>query len=597
LTARITTNICQQNREAFFQTIIDYVQKTPKEYPEPLNRKKRKLEVLEIAPPPPPKPPTKEEIKAQKKRDHQLLNLLKVQIQPIMDQIQKKYKKFRQAVIPQAHIQYLLDEMDSNFVRPDIPQFRPYEFDKDKDGVRGLRETATGKFFYNLETTTIEERLSNGFYARPKDYLADIRSLAKDSKHIGDKDRTLKANELLTNVEVDIAGIEAMPVFADCENLYQRQLQRAKEREEKNRKHAVEAAAIENPVGSDIPGSGLFPASQSGPLTLGEPIPGRRPPLTIPAPLSNGHSTTNGASAHEENDVQMGGTDDHTQKTNEHTQKTNEFSQPMQPPSQLRSMASGPFSNPAPVSQISQRSAFQEIPHDASPSNLINDASTTTSGKKTSEGWSTQATNGVSHGQSSSPLDKASADSQNLPDTQQGTSARQSQQGGSDPSSEEQWPHSQAHGLKRGTLQANYPSQTTSSSQHSQSQNPAVPPFTAPTPRPSPSKSKPAGIANLLNDSPIEPTSSQLSSQKDVIMESYFLEDLYRKLVDGSSGCSIEQLEQLNRELMDSLWAQRGEWNRNKVAANLVDVFNETIRDIEEMQRVLQASQPSQMVE
>lgn len=80
-------------------------------------------------------------------------------------------------------------------------------------------------------------------------------------------------------------------------------------------------------------------------------------------------------------------------------------------------------------------------------------------------------------------------------------------------------------------------------------------------------------------------------------MESYFLEDLYRKLVDGSSGCSIEQLEQLNRELMDSLWAQRGEWNRNKVAANLVDVFNETIRDIEEMQRVLQASQPSQMVE
>jgi len=558
-----------------------------------LNRKKRKLEVLEIAPPPPPKPPTKEEIKAQKKRDHQLLNLLKVQIQPIMDQIQKKYKKFRQAVIPQAHIQYLLDEMDPNFVRPDIPQFRPYEFDHDKDGVRGLRETATGKFFYNLETTTIEERLSNGFYARPKDYLADIRSLAKDSKHIGDKDRTLKANELLTNVEVDVAGIEAMPVFADCENLYQRQLQRAKERKEKEKKHMAEAAVLENPVGSDIPAGGLFPASQSGPLTLGEPIPGRRPPLTIAAPtpsgLSNGHSTSNGTSAHD-NDIQMGGTDDHTQKTNE-------FSQPMQAPSQLRSMVSGPFSNPAPVSQISQRSAFQEIPHDASPSNLINDASTTTSGKKTSEGWSTQATNGVSHGQSSSPLDKAGSDSQNLPDTQQGPSARQSQQGGSDPSSEEQWPHSQAHGLMRGTLQAAYPSQTPSSSQHSQSQNPAVPPFNAPAPRPSPSKSKPAGIANLLNDSPVEPTSSQLSSQKDAIIDPYFLEDLYRRLVDGSSGCSIEQMEQLNRELMESLWAQRGEWNRNKVAATLVEVFNETIRDIEEMQKVLQASQPSQLVE
>ena len=56
-----------------------------------MDRKKRKLDVLEIAPPPPPKPPTKEEIKAQKKRDHQLLNMLKVSIQPIMDQIQRRW--------------------------------------------------------------------------------------------------------------------------------------------------------------------------------------------------------------------------------------------------------------------------------------------------------------------------------------------------------------------------------------------------------------------------------------------------------------------------------------------------------------------------
>jgi len=187
-----------------------------------MNRKKRKLDVLEIAPPPPPKEPTKEEIKAQKKRDHQLLNMLKVAIQPIMDQIQRKYRKFRTPVIPQSQIQYLFDELDPNFVRPDIPQFRPFELDTDKDGVPGLRETASGKFFYNLETTTIEERLSNGFYARPKDFVADIRTLAKDAKHIGDKERTLKANELLANVEVDLGAIEANPVFADCENVYQR---------------------------------------------------------------------------------------------------------------------------------------------------------------------------------------------------------------------------------------------------------------------------------------------------------------------------------------------------------------------------------------
>ena len=169
-----------------------------------------------------------------------------------MDQINRKYRKFRTPVIPQNLIQYLYDEMDPDFVRPDIPQFRPFELDTDKDGVRGLRETSSGKFFYNLETTTIEERLSNGFYARPKDFLADIRSLAKDAKHIGDKDRTLRANELLANVEVDIAAIEMQPAFADCENVYVRQLQRTKEKRREDKKRATTGLGFDSIVRSNI---------------------------------------------------------------------------------------------------------------------------------------------------------------------------------------------------------------------------------------------------------------------------------------------------------------------------------------------------------
>lgn len=539
-----------------------------------MNRKKRKLEVLEIAPPPPPKEPTKEEIKALKKRDHQLLNLLKVQIQPIMDQIHRKYKKFRTPVIPQSHIQYLYDEQDPNFVTPDIPQFRPYELGTDKDGVQGLRETASNKFFYNLETTTIEERLSNGFYARPKDFLADIRSLAKDSKHIGDKERTLKANELLANVEVDIATIENQPAFADCENVYLRQLQRTKEREEKYKKRAAAGLGFDSIVRSDIPEDGLNSEQASGPLTLGEAVPGKRPisvvtPLHISSGLSNGFSATSGpfhgqnGSSGPSDDIQMGGTDD-------------QVSQGMQPPDHP-SMTSGPS---RPNTQVSQRSLFQEISHDTSPADIINYASTTTSGKKTSEGWSTQATNGVSDNNSSSPIERAGADS-DLPDTQRNTQ--------NDTSSEE-WPHSQAQAMARGHLGNILPSQTPSSgSQHSQ--NPAVPPFSA-GPRMPVSKSRPTGFANLLNDSPVEPSSSQGSSQKDIIIDEYFVEDLLKRLVEGSSGCSIEQLEQINRELMETLWKMRGEYNRNQVANALAGVFNDTITDIEEMQKVLAASQP-----
>ncbi|KAH7360486.1 hypothetical protein BKA65DRAFT_186045 [Rhexocercosporidium sp. MPI-PUGE-AT-0058] len=569
----------RQSRMEFFATIADYVRKAPKDFPEPLNRKKRKLEVLQIAPPPPPKEPTKEEIKALKKRDHQLLNLLKVQIQPIMDQIHRKYKKFRAPVILQSQIQYLYDERDPNFVRPDLAQFRPFELDTDKDGVQGLRETVSGKFFYNLETTTIEERLSNGFYARPKDFLADIRSLAKDAKHIGDKERALKANELLANVEVDIATIEAQPAFADCENVYQRQLQRAKERQAKQDKRDAEERAFAAGVQSDIPESGMNSDEQnSGPVTLGEGLPGNRPisivtPLRTPSGLSNGFSADsgplhgqNGSGPSHSDDVQMSGTDD-------------QGSQGMQPPGHP-SMTSGPSK---PNTQLSQRSVFQEISHDASPADVINYASTTTSGKKTSEGWSTQATNGISHNNSSSPIDRAGVDSE-LPDTQGNTQ--------NDTSSEE-WAHSQAQAIARGHLNQLLPSQTSSSGSQ-QSQNPAVPPFSA-GPRMPISKSRPTGFANLLNDSPIEPTSSQASSQKDIIIDDFFVEELITRLVDGSSGCSIEQLEQINRELMETLWKMRGEYNRNQVVTALATMFNETITDIEEMQKVLAASQPQHL--
>ncbi|CAG8955209.1 hypothetical protein HYFRA_00007225 [Hymenoscyphus fraxineus] len=567
----------QEQREAFFSTIIEYVKKTPQEFPEPLNRKKRKLEVLEVAPLPPPKPPTKEELKAQKKKDHQLLNILKVQIQPIMDQIQKKYRKFRTPAIQQSQIQYLIDEQDPNFVRPDIPQFRPYELDTDKNGINGLRETASGKFFYNLETTTIEERLSNGFYARPKDFLQDIKSLAKDAKHMDDRDRLLKANELVSNVEVDIMGVEAMPQFADCENVYQRQLQRSKERAEKEKMKDAPQDVFGGVVRSDIPDAEA--------VILNEPAAKRRrleTPVRGSSSLSNGVTSdlvTNGSSAHPGYDTQMSGANDHSQP----------FSQtPMHPPSQMRGGLSGPAQN----SQISQRSTFQEIPHGTSPSQLINDASTTTSGKKTSEGWSTQATNGIAYGAlNSSPIDRPQ-DSQ-LPDTQQNTSLRQSQQGASDPSSDDQWPHSQAQGIARGILQG---STQTPSSGSQYSQNPAVPAFKAPSR--AAAISKPSGFANILNDSPVEEIPSSQPSQdpsQDFVSDTYFVEMLLGSLIKRSSGLNVEQLEQVNRELMETIWKMRGEWNRNKVAATLVEVFNETVNDIEAMQQTQLPSQQSQL--
>lgn len=570
-----------------------------------MNRKLRKLEVLEVAPPPPPREPTKEEIKALKKRDHQILNALKVLIQPIMDQIQRKYRKFRTPVIPQHLIQYLYDEKDPNYVRSNVAQFRPYELEKDKDGIMGLRETASGKFFYNLETTTIEERLSNGFYARPKDFVADIRSLAKDAKNIGDKDRALKANEMLANVEVDLDVIAANPAMADCENVYQRQLQRAKERAEKIRKRAENDDSLAFLVESDIPVQGQNIASVddgSGPIILGEAIPRSHPlshatTFAAPGSQSNGYAAgslhsrrpmSNGSSVPSRvsgEDVQMGGTDDGS--TPQHTPIN---SQAMPPPissqwPRLSRVQSNPSSMPTGVntqgSQISQRSAFQQIPHDLSPTALINDASTTSSGKKTTDPSTgdTQRSNGKLPS-FFSPLDRG--EDVHLPDTQRDESQRSQEAGTS--SSQEQWLHSQAHGLARGQLQHVYHSQTPSSGSQSNSVPLGVDEARA---RP-PHKPSSAPLDAILN---AEPSSSQPSSQKDVIVDDDSIDRLLFTFTTKSSGCSIEQLEQINRELMDTLWKYRGEYNRTKVAVELQKVFNEVIIDIEAMQKVLKASQ------
>lgn len=549
----------------YFSTTLEYVKKKPAEFPDPENRKKRVLEELPVVPAAPPKPPTKAEGKALQKRDHQLLNGLKVQLQPIMDQINRKYKKFRQPVIPPSQIDYLFAESDPNYVRPDLAEgeVRPFEIVKDKHGNDVLRDTASGKCYYNLETTTVEERLSNGFYTRPKDFLFDIKSLAKDAKNIGDKERTLKANELLSNVEVDVASIENSTAHIDWEGLYTRQVERAKVIAEKERKRQALQSIVDR-VQSDL-GGGNDSDSQ-GPVTLGEPVPGSRTTarFMVRSPLSNGHETgeshplSNGTSLVKEGDVQMSGVDDETQPISDESQ--------MGPPSKSQDPSARTG-----MTQISQKSAVISLPPGVSPSAVINEASTTkTSDPSThrSSNWSTQLTNGNHEVQPSG--DDNDVD---IPDTLVVPS-----QGGS---SDEPWPHSQAHALVRGNMASNLASSPSSSQSHV---------------RQTSAKSHSMGLNTLLNDPTPEEQHSSIgnnsgSSASQPLSVEGAVENFLIEVTDSTSGCTIEQLEQINRDLMDEIWRSRHEWNRMKVLGHVTRVFNDTIGDIEGMQDMDPSSQ------
>jgi len=609
----------RENRIEFFGNIIAHLRKSPVDFPDPADRKKRVLEELPVAPPPPPKTLTKEEIKVQRKADLHHLNLLKMRLQPIMDQIHRKYRKFRQPVIPFAQIAYLFDESDPNFVRPDVPgtEKRPYELAEDKEGTGGIRDTLTGKFFYNLETTTIEERLANGYYARPIDFYKDINRLYLDAKNIGDRDRTLKANELRTNVEVDVHDIGQALANQGIrfEEIHQRQLQRVKEAEEKERKRKALQPVVDL-IQSDLPDGD---SDSQGPVGVGLPM-SRQGTTTgarfmVMSPKSNGHTEsshshplTNGTSMMSNQggeDVVMSDISLNTQSD----QASGPLFQWGLPPPRRRL---GDSTRAIAGTQMSQRSAVTTVPPGVSPSAIINDASTTkTSEPSTNRGdpnWSTQnsntqRTNGLhSNDDETQLIDTQSQNRQSLNSLpSQGTS------------SERDWAHSQAAGLAQGLIQPRMGLHQFGGTGLNLSQESSNSPSSSqrPTGR---SSINSASLGNILNDegpasnrtssgtsghTPVTGMTSSSrnsgstsggSSQQPVIHEGRMNEFLHT-LVDQTSGCSVEQLEQINRELMDEIWRTRGEWNRMTVLSTLTSVFNDTIGDIELVQGTLDGSQ------
>ena len=405
-------------------------------------------------PPPAPQPPTKEELKAQKKKDRQTLNYLKLRIQPIMDQIRGKYKKFRTGVIDESQIRYLYEEEDPSLVSTDLPHeqrlaatFRPYEKGVNDRGEPGLIEQASGKFFYNLETVTIEKRLSNGYYKRPKDFLADIKKLTKDAKAIGDVDRLLKANELQANVEVDIGNFDTTEpgLAVECEAVYQRELQREKELSEKAKREAAAEGRPPLQIVSNVPpmNSEVSTEPSLGAIVLGQPtlngilhnpVTPYRPsqPSTLTNGISNGISDLSNLGSHQpDSDPKSIATRaDDTRLTNNSDEGPSEQRETQDssfgPSAQTRPLhhhTGGPASLQQRLSypgSLSQRSAITPMAEGSNPQMYSNDASTTSSDKRmtgSSGPFNTQST-GDQFGPDLRQISGVATSVLHLPDTQ-----------------------------------------------------------------------------------------------------------------------------------------------------------------------------------
>lgn len=561
--------------------------------------------------PAPPEPPkelavmSRSELKAEGKRERFLLNILKLRIQPIMDQIRMRCKKFRFGLIDESQIRYLFEEDDPGKVSTDLPteqrrldQYRPFEKGADERGSPGLVSTETGKFFYNLETVTIEKRLSNGYYKRPKDFLSDIKKLTKDAKSSEDEDRLLKANELQANVEVDMQGIEYeyQHIMPELQAIYERGPKRAREMVEKAKELAVTKGRRLEMVPSNVPpdDARLSTEQSSGPIMLGQPVTnGIVPhPVTPSNPsqpsqwstfangMSGGISDLSDLHGHSNqsngNSVPSRGEID-TRMTSEGTSVERETQNSSFGPSAQTPLPFSYTGGPTNLQQrmsvhgsLSQRSAITPMAEGSNPNDYTNYASTTSSEKAQGLGssgvFSSQARidgpdlTTVSLG----PVTNLPhSESQNIPlnsqllDTQ-GTSS------------------SFRYGSVRN-LTISSGSQNTTNPNNSQSQNSSQPSQTPAVPL----FSRPSNVHSLLNnDVPPKPSTTVSNLVIDRTVTDQFLDDI----VDQTSGFSVEQLEQMYSALMDRIWKTRGDWNRARVTQELRGVFSDLLNDMGEIQ-------------
>lgn len=531
-----------------------------------MNRKKRELEQLPEAPVTAIKTnaPSKEELRVQNNKDRLTLNQLKQHIYPVMEYIKNRYRIFRKPAIDDNLIEYLYEEQLAGHMSTDLTEVaeqrqaeRAFQIAKDDKGVAGLCETSTGKFYYNIEIITIEKRLSNGFYKRPKDFTADIRRLAKDAKMQGDEDRHLRASELLSNVEVDMGSLEINwpALVAECEAVYQRDQERT-QKLQASMPAKVVAVPEQTSTAQSQPVDGELVSDVMPPNGLAFLDPFK--PLQKDLDETNGH--TNGVNGESQlQDVEMvdqivtsSAIDSqepvHVQPMNKGDRVMHELAMFQSPPP-----AKAPFD-------------FQRDHNSTSPSRITNHL-----GPTITNGYPMQALDFA-------PLGPPGGSQ--LPDTQEVPSSSY---------------------MSDTELQEPDPTRNTTSDAQGQRVPSTLPLYVAAPVSAVVQQSarKVSDINALLNDdAPIE-KNAVVSAKKSsspvlpglILADAKSISLLEAQMVRESQGLAVEELEQVMASLMNAVWRTRSAWNRNEARMAVADAFTDTVEDIRSMRLELDGAE------
>lgn len=221
------TNPSMKARKKFFESVEKALLMKPYEFLNDLeNRPKRKLKQLKVAPTESRKDVllAKKQAKQQDYLDTKLKNMLKIKLAGLMDLFKTRYKRFKKPIIEEGFLHHLFEPLILD--NPTVVYEVAYVKAEDPQHLNMIKELATGKYFYNMDLDTIEERIWNGFYSEAKQFLKDIRMIVKDSLNSGDRERILKANEMLTNAQFGIDDFNNPEFAKACKELRAREIKK-----------------------------------------------------------------------------------------------------------------------------------------------------------------------------------------------------------------------------------------------------------------------------------------------------------------------------------------------------------------------------------
>ncbi|PFH47155.1 hypothetical protein AMATHDRAFT_77336 [Amanita thiersii Skay4041] len=255
----VLTSPTEDQREAFFEGLVKDICRPPNMYADGMQRKKRVLEELPIAPPLEPRQPTAAELALQDANDQRTIALLKYRLGPILTELKRKFKRFTK----RANEEYNLEPtLFPNFgevitIQPaaengpngvvhvdDAGSAAPVENGQVNVSVddaqlqqqqqqQQLQQQAVlleQPKLYDMDLERMHAELYKSRYLTPQDFLDDVAKIVHNAQVRAheDLDRMYKAQAMFTAAEVSI--LEFDPALRlECERMAPRERKRREE--------------------------------------------------------------------------------------------------------------------------------------------------------------------------------------------------------------------------------------------------------------------------------------------------------------------------------------------------------------------------------